>query len=224
MTKVYNLTMCGAFSITYPFKAGWDKPFNAGYNFQKPFEPSYNARPGQSLPVILNTRPDDIQLVNWGLKPKWLKGKMLINVRDDSLATKPLFQKDLRERRCIIPADGFYEWATTEGKKIPFRFVLKTKKLFAFAGIWQENSETKESKFAIITTQPNKLVEKYHNRMPVILPLHKEREWLDTEQDLKLALNLLTPYPADLMQAFPVSSKLNSPKNNFAEIIEPLEI
>lgn len=214
--------MCGAFSITYPFKSGWDSPFNAGYNFKTPFTPRFNARPSQDLPAILNTKPDDIQLVNWGIKPKWLKGKMLINVRDDSLFTKPIFHKNLQQRRCIIPADGFYEWTIENGKKTPFRFILKSKKLFAFAGIWENDPETNQPEFAIITTTPNRLVEKYHNRMPVILPPEREQEWLDVNQDIGLALNLLSPYPAELMQAYPVSSQINSPKNNFAQLIEPI--
>lgn len=216
--------MCGAFSITYPFKEGWDKPFNAGYNFPEPFKPRFNARPGQSLPVILNSKPDEIQLINWGLKPNWLKGKILINVRDDSLATKPMYYRDLKERRCIIPADGFYEWTTEDRKKTPYRFVLKSKKLFAFAGIWQPDPKTNQPQFAIITTEPNQLVKKYHNRMPVILPARKESEWLNTTLAVNKLLDLLKPYPANLMLAYSVSTLVNSPKNDFAQITKPVKI
>lgn len=213
--------MCGAFSILYPFKGGWDEAIE---NNSQTLLPRYNARPGQNLPAVLNTHPNELQIIKWGLKPVWMKGKMLINVRDNSLANKYIFRDDLWHRRCIIPADGFYEWKNIDGTKYPFRFVLKTKSTFSFAGIWEEDPKTKEPLFAIITTEPNKLVAKVHDRMPVILHKKDETKWLNTKEDANLALDLLAPYPAHLMDGYPVSTMVNSSKNDFPEIIKPIKV
>lgn len=215
--------MCGAFSILHPFREGWDRPFNAGYNGIS-IPPRYNARPGQKLPVILNTKPNEFQLVLWGYMPNWDKARPIINARKDSLDTKVTFEESFRKRRCIIPADGFYEWAIVKGKKIPFRFQLKTQKIFAFAGIWKENTETNQPEFTIITTEPNELVSKAHNRMPAILPKNHELEWLDDKLSRHDLLSLLSPYPANLMKAYPVSTLVNSANNDFKEIIKPVKI
>ena len=213
--------MCGAFSILHPFRDASQR-FNVGYNGPA-LPPRYNARPGQLLPVILNTAPRVIQLALWGITPPWQTSRPIINARAESLETKPTFTKSFRERRCLILADGFYEWGMVDGSKIPFRFVLKTKQLFAFAGLWREDPETKQPTFAIITTEPNELVIKVHDRMPAILPLHKELDWLQEKQPALLG-KLLVPYPAHLMQAYPVSTLVNYPKNDTPAVIKPIRL
>src|SRR5262245_55985857 len=123
--------MCGAFSILHPFR---DKSelFNAGYNSPS-FRPRYNARPGQRLPVILNSAPDRLELAVWGIRPRWKASAPIINARAESLTSKVVFFEPFQRRRCVIPADGFYEWAETSSGKVPYRFQLKTRKLFYFA-------------------------------------------------------------------------------------------
>lgn len=214
--------MCGAFAVLHPFREV-GRPFNAGYN-SLDVPPRYNARPGQKLPAILNADPGMVQLALWGLSPSWSKGKLLINARKESLDTKVSFYESFHQRRCVIPADAFYEWGEIHGKKYPFLFRLKTKTLFGFAGIWQEDIKTKQPAFAIITTEPNQLVGKIHDRMPAILPPHKEKVWLAQTTNPAQLLALLNPYPAHLMEAYPVSIAVNFAKNDFPDIIKPVKI
>jgi putative SOS response-associated peptidase YedK len=212
--------MCGAFAILHPFKEV-GRQFNAGYN-DLDLPPRYNARPGQKLPVILNSTPQNVCLALWGITPSWSNGKAIINTRKESLDTKVMFADSFKNRRCVIPADAFYEWAVINGKKIPYLFRMKTKSIFGFAGLWQQDAKTKEPSFTIITTEPNKLVSKIHDRMPAILLPHKEKEWLNGEANPALLENLLNPYPENLMEAYPVSPAVNSSKNDFPEIIKPV--
>ena len=133
--------MCGAFSIIHPFRDVSGR-FNAGYNGPV-LPPNYNARPTQELPVIVNYVPNKIVLGKWGwsMKPVWKVSKPLINARAETLATKPMFYKSFLERRCLVLADGFYEWRKAGARKIPFRFTSRTKELFAFAGLWREEKD-----------------------------------------------------------------------------------
>jgi putative SOS response-associated peptidase YedK len=212
--------MCGGFSIFADFKYLADR-----FAAQAPsvFYPArYNARPSQDLPVILNTDPDKIHITKWGITAPWKETQLIINTRKDSLDTKAFFRTAFRERRCLILADGFYEWAKTHGKKQPYRFILKTKEPFAFAGIWQQATKSKRPAFTIVTTEPNALVEKIHNRMPVILELHHEKDWLNPDLDPTQLLTMLQPFPARLMDAYPVSPLVNSPAHDSPEIIKPL--
>ena len=158
--------MCGRYSIAVE-SSEVEKHFRA--TFAKPVKPRYNAAPSQQLPVILNFNPRKIVLSSWGLKPAWLskisKRDGLINVRAETLREKHTFQSDLAERRCLIPADGFYEWkALPNGKKTPYRIVRKDGQLFAFAGIWEEdkNDGKFEPRFAIITTEANEIMKPIH--------------------------------------------------------------
>jgi putative SOS response-associated peptidase YedK len=179
--------MCGRFTITNEREA-IEQHFGARFATAL-FTPRYNAAPSQSQAVILNTEPEVIQLLVWGLRPKWLphvtKREGLINVRDDTLRDKKTFQRDLAERRCLVLADGFYEWKKTERRqKTPYRFQLQTGEPFAFAGLWEENEDEDGQTlrtFAIITTASNALVEQVHNRMPVILAQETEKAWLNTD-------------------------------------------
>ncbi len=215
--------MCGRYTITATGEQLIER-FDA--ELEADFEPRYNAAPTQNLPVILSDAPHKIRLVRWGLLPKWVREQKrdgIINVRTETLAEKPTFKKDLRERRCLVISDGFYEWQQTDKGKVPYRFTLKDGKPFVFAGIWEPHhiNDQEVNTFAIITTTPNSIVEKVHNRMPVILRTETEREWLNPDLEPEQALGLLAPYPASQMQAYPVSTLVNLPRNDSVEVIKP---
>lgn len=211
--------MCGAYSLSTDF-GKLSKRFKA-----KPpkvsYPKRYNIRPSQPLVAILNTDPEQMVLAQWGIIPFWDKTgkKQIINARKDSLE-KPTFKQSFHERRCLILADGFYEWKTEGSKsKVPYRFTLKSDEPFAFAGIWQEDAE--DPRAVIITTDPNKTVEPIHNRMPAILKPEFEQEWLNPDLQDEQILELLQPYPDKEMKDYAISTLVNLPKNDNLEIIEP---
>jgi putative SOS response-associated peptidase YedK len=216
--------MCGAYSLDKEFDR-LIKRFNATSSVTYPRR--YNIRPTQTVPVILNTDPHHLELASWGITPFWDKTgkKIIINARKDSLE-KPTFKKSFYERRCLVLADSFYEWMTVPGQSIkrPFRFLLKSEQPFAFAGIWkeQDSEEGKEPHCAIITTEPNGIVGKVHDRMPAILRPEAEAEWLDFDTSPEQALELLRPYPDSEMKAYEVSTMVNSPTNDVREAISPV--
>ena len=208
----------------------------------------YNAAPTQKLPVIANAEPNAIQLLTWGLVPAWARDKTggtgLINARLETAATRPSFREAWRRRRCLVLADGFYEWQRTARGKVPLRITLKSDDPFAFAGLWEEwhgfgddsrSAQSAENRwrksgasgeaalrtFTILTTVPNDLMAPIHTRMPVILRPEQEAAWLDTEADRDWQ-RVLEPFPADLMAAYPVSSRVNSPRHDDPSLIEPL--
>ena len=194
--------------------------------------PRYNIAPSQPVAVILNTGDNALAFYKWGLIPSWSKdpaiGDRMINARSESLAEKPSFRNAYRRRRCLILADGFYEWKQNPSSKSkqPVYIRFYDERSFAFAGLWElwhspDGSEIRSC--TIITTQPNSLLEPIHNRMPVILPPEDYKQWLDTEDQHPDQLNkLLVPYPADEMIAFPVSKMVNSPEYDSPEIIKPI--
>lgn len=213
--------MCGAYSLFTDFDK-LSKRFKA-----KPpkvsYPKRYNIRPSQLLVAILNTDPEQMVLAEWGITPFWDKSgkKQIINARKDSLE-KPTFKQSFQERRCLILADGFYEWkAETSKSKTPYRFILKSGEPFAFAGIWQEDAENPHA--VIITTDPNKMVESIHNRMPAILQSEAEQEWLNPDLNLEQISRLLRPYPDEEIRSYPVSTLVNLPRNDSIEIITPRE-
>lgn len=217
--------MCGAFSVIHPFR-DLSQRFNAGYNEKEP-GPRYNVRPTNPIPTILNTDPDEITYTMWGIHPFYDKtGKMFfINARNDSMS-KPTWKKMIQQQRCLILADGFYEWQKVNTKtKQPFRFELKSKEPFAFAGLYQfeENNGKQIPHSVIITTEPNSVVENVHDRMPVILAPKNEKEWLNPDIDTEDALKMLIPYPPKQMVSYPVSTLVNKPVNDTPEIIQPLQ-
>lgn len=223
----YNyITMCGAFSILHPFR-DVSARFNAGYNDSREI-PRYNIRPSQPVPVILNTDHISITYAVWGIHPTYDKTHKMffINARDDSLL-KPTWKHMLSERRCLIPADGFYEWQKLNQPrvKIPYRFELKSKDLFAFAGLWHEefdNTGQTTPHCVIITTEPNDIVAEVHDRMPAMLRREDEQVWLNPDTDVKIALEALKPYPEAKMHRYQVSTLVNSPQNDSEEIIKPV--
>jgi putative SOS response-associated peptidase YedK len=194
--------------------------------------PRYNIAPSQPVAVIPNTGDNTLAMYKWGLIPSWSKdpsiGDRMINARSESLAEKPSFRNPFRRRRCMILADGFYEWKQAPGMKTkqPMYIRLQNGSPFAFAGLWElwmspEGSEVRSC--TIITTQPNSLLEPIHNRMPVILPQDAYQEWLSVEDRQPTQLNgLLVPYPASEMIAFPVSRMVNSPQYESPDLIKPV--
>jgi len=194
-------------------------------------EPRYNIAPTQEAPVVVREDTRILKMMKWGLVPYWAKdesiGYKMINARAETLTQKPSFKKPFKERRCLVLADGFYEWRKTEKKgfKVPMRFVLKGREPFSFAGlwdVWQKPDGEKLLSFTIITTEANDLMRPIHDRMPVILPKEDEDLWLDPDlKDVNKLVPLLTPYPSDTMDFYEVSTLVNSPENDIPECIEP---
>ncbi|WP_181309020.1 SOS response-associated peptidase [Rufibacter sp. XAAS-G3-1] len=190
----------------------------------------YNAAPSQLLPVITNREPGKVQHFSWGLLPSWSKekehGLRPINARTETILEKPSFRTLIGSKRCLVPADSFYEWKRVGKTKTPYRILLKDESMFAFAGLWDEwvDKVTGEvlHTFTVITTEPNELMAGIHNRMPVILHPEEEEIWLSGTGDVKLLSELLKPYPAGEMKAYPVSTLVNSPKNDGPEILKPM--
>ena len=216
--------MCGRYSFIAPAPSA-EARFEAG--FAEPAPLLYNAAPSQRLPVITNAAPDRIQLLRWGLVPAWSRdpsgGPRPINARAETLAEKPSFRLLLGRRRCLVLADGFYEWRATPAGKVPYRILLRDEQPFAFAGLWDEWVDRATGElhptFTIITTEPNSLMAGIHNRMPVILPNRAaERGWLADGRRLADHQQQLQPLDA-AMRAYVISKRVNSPANNDAEVL-----
>jgi len=199
-----------------------------------PLPARYNIAPSQDAAAVregAKTGNRSIEPLRWGLVPYWAKdptiGNRLINARGETLTEKPAFKAPFRHRRCLIPADGFYEWQKTGSRKQPHFIRRADGGIFALAGLWERWSDTVHEPiqtFTIITTQPNALLEPIHNRMPVILPEARYDEWLDPDNhDLASLQALLQPYPASEMDAYPVSTYVNTPHNEGPECVRPLE-
>lgn len=194
--------------------------------------PRYNVAPSQVMPIVRGTedRRRELAYARWGLVPHWAKeaaiGNRLINARAEGLADKPSFRDSFKRRRCLIPANGFYEWQKVGTKKQPWLLRLAGGAPFAFAGLWSSwtDPESRESleTFAIVTTEPNPLAARVHDRMPVILPDAARATWLDPRAERERLLGLLAAYPAAEMEAFPVSTRVNSPANDDPACVEPI--
>lgn len=212
--------MCGRYRVIHPAKEIEDR-FEADIPMDL-YRPNYNASPSQYLPVVSNMNLGEVSFYKWGLIPTWAKdpsiGNNLINARAETIAEKPAFKGSLKYWRCLVLADGFYEWKREGARKQPYLITLTDERLFSFAGIWAEWSSPDGSPiqtYTIITTTPNSLMETIHPRMPVILHREDERRWLDAKRPTTEALSLLKPYPPEQMLARMVSLKVNSPANNF---------
>jgi len=198
--------------------------------------PRYNIAPTQTVVAVRQAEQGGRELarVRWGLIPSWAKdhkiGSNLINARADSVATKPSFRQAFKKRRCLIPVDGFYEWQAVPGQKIkqPFHIGLKDSPVFAFAGLWEswvdpEGKPVETS--SIITTDANEAIQVVHNWMPVILDPVDYDEWLGRDQqDVERLQKLLRPCAAEKMRLTPVSTLVNSPRNEQPECVAPLGV
>jgi putative SOS response-associated peptidase YedK len=219
--------MCGRYTISTSIDV-LAKRFHATPS-REILAPTYNAAPSQALPAIFNTNPHEITVSAWGFIPEWANGradvKPLINARGETVATKPTFRQAFKTKRCLVVADGFYEWKRAGKHKVPYRIALQSGEPFAFAGIWStvhDPSDHPYTTFAIITTEANDLVAQVHNRMPVILHARDEADWLHPQLALEDAQALLVPFPADLLTLAEVSPKVNSPANNTPDLFQPV--
>ncbi len=222
--------MCGRFTLTDP-----DADLAVQFNLPEipDLKPRYNIAPSQPVAAVRIAAAGMVRemvMLRWGLIPFWAKdpgiGARMINARSETVAEKPAFRHAFQRRRCLVVADGFYEWQKQNGTKQPFYIRLREARPFAFAGLW-ERWESPEAEViescTLLTTQPNDLLREVHNRMPVILrPEHYEL-WLDTKvQEASLLQPLLRPYSPAEMDAYPVSRWVNSPDNDDPRCIEPL--
>lgn len=221
--------MCGRFTLTVQ-PTDLQQAFPQ-YAFPAEGKARFNIAPGQPVLAVPNTPALKAEYFLWGLIPSWAKdpavGARLINARAETLSEKPSFRSAYRYKRCLIFADGFYEWKTTPGTKAktPYFIRLKTGEPFTFAGLWDEWHAADGSLIrscVIITTSPNALMSTLHERMPVILPSAARETWLDpTPHKPETLQALLTPYPAEEMSAYPVSTLVNRPENDRPELILP---
>jgi putative SOS response-associated peptidase YedK len=195
-------------------------------------KPRYNIAPSQDAPVIVSV--DGVrsgELFQWGLVPWWAKdpsiGNQMINARAETLATKAAFKDLVGQQRCLVLADGFYEWRKEGKRKVPMRFKLKTGEPFAFAGLWdswRKPDGKRLQTFTIITTEPNEVLRPVHNRMPVVLNDEAALTWLNYNgSHLSLALSVLKPFPAELMEGYDVSPLVNDPRNDSLDCVAPYE-
>lgn len=227
--------MCGRYALKSSRKAvaAW---FGIDEDDLPAFGQSFNIAPQTFQPVVrlaAETGEREVVLLRWGLIPIWAKssreGAMRFNARAEDLASKPSFRDALRKRRCLVPADAFYEWQKLGAKdKRPFAIAMKDGGLYAFAGLWERWKDPGDDiwleTFTIITTDPNELMAPLHNRMPVIIPRVDYDRWLgsDANEDHSLPLDLLRPFPAEEMVAWRVGDDVGNVRNNTAELIEPL--
>lgn len=217
--------MCGRYTLTNT--AGITARFKAKQP-ELPLKARYNVAPSQVMPVVVRNSPNRLELMKWGLIPFWSKepkaGYSTINARAEGIADKPAYRKPIRSQRCLVPADGFYEWQKNGTSKQPFFIHLKDEELFAFAGlydIYKDKDGNELKTFTIITTEPNELMASIHNRMPVILRPEDEDLWLDPAvTDPQQVLDLLKPYSVKEMEAYPVSKQVNSPENDLPELVK----
>jgi putative SOS response-associated peptidase YedK len=222
--------MCGRYSVAISAKDKNNKGSKIARLLEKyKTEAHYNAAPTQLLPVVTGENPDELQLFSWGLIPHWVKEQSSkyrpINARAETLMDKPSFRELVSSRRCLIPANGFFEWRTTATGKIPYRFLLKSEELFSFAGLWDEwtDKETGEvsNTFTMITTEANALVRPTHDRMPVILSPDTEDAWLNVTKGNQELFRILRPYPSKEMKSYAVSPLVNSVANNSPAVLAP---
>ncbi len=221
--------MCGRFTLTID-PAELQDAF-VDYTFPARFAPRFNIAPTQPVLAIPNNGRNAADFFMWGLIPSWVKdpsiGSRLINARGETLAEKPSFRGGYKYKRCLILADGFYEWKSQPGTKtkIPHFIHLKTGGVFAFAGLWDEWHASDGSTVrscTIITTTPNQLMAPIHDRMPMILHPTDYTQWLDAAPRTPESLQpLIKPFPAELMEAYPVSTLVNSPAVDRAECVVP---
>jgi len=213
--------MCGRFSF-----AASDRIIEEHFGIspgQTEFKPSFNCAPSQKLAVISSEAQDVFSYMRWGLIPFWAKdisiGNKLINAKAETISEKPSFRQSFATKRCLVPADGFYEWKQDK-VKTPFRIAMKDDSIFAMAGLWSRWNDAGGKvldTFTIITTTANQLMQPIHHRMPVILELKDYKIWLGRSSPETL-LSLLKPYPEIRMKAFPVSTLVNSPVNDCIQV------
>jgi putative SOS response-associated peptidase YedK len=222
--------MCGRFTLTLD-PGELQETLNLGeITFE--YTPRYNIAPTQPVAIVRDAQARKVELFRWGLVPSWAKdisiGERLINARSETLGEKPSFRSAFAHRRCLILADGFYEWHRAQsGPKVPYYFKLRSGKPFAFAGLWESWHSPKGDDLltcTIITCAANALVAEHHERMPVILPLNVQYSWLAPQTPAVELVSLFASYPPNDMVAYPVSKAVNSPENDTAECIKAISL
>ena len=219
------LEMCGRFTLKSPARTKFD-----GVNRSNlpPLFPRYNIAPSQSVLTIVRRGAErEAAFLQWGLIPSWSKeAKGFINARSETLEEKPSFSESFRERRCLIVADGFYEWDQRSARsKQPYYFQMNDESPFAFAGIWDQwhGNRMSITSCAIITTIANDLLAPIHGRMPVLLDQESQDTWLNGDSKLAALKSLLTPFPASKMKSHAVSYDVNHPKIDDERLVRPVE-
>jgi len=222
--------MCGRFTLKTPVET-------LAEVFELPtvpeLPPRFNIAPSDAVAAVRVAGPEPVRelaLLRWGLVPPWAEepkaGSRMINARAETVATNGAFRSAFRRRRCLVPADGFYEWQRQEHGKQPFYIHTRDDAPFAFAGlweVWEGKDGTVLETCTVITTEPNELMQPIHNRMPVILDRADYARWLDPRMnDPELLKAFLRPFPSEKMTAYPVSRLVNSPSNDAPECLAPL--
>jgi len=218
--------MCGRFTLTL-------ESIVISERFGVPltdWQPRYNIAPSQLCPIVLmENHQRRLDFMHWGLIPHWSNDKMssykLINARIESVKSKPIFRKLFQAKRCLVPADGFFEWRKISGSKIPFRIALKNGELFAFAGlwdVWHSTAEEEIKSFTILTTEANSTLSGLHNRMPIMLKKENEGYWLNPDIPVEKLDRVLNPIPAGELIIYEVSNVVNSWKIDNLKCIQPL--
>lgn len=226
--------MCGRYGISVTREELKDY-LNEHYNIEVLDEnivlPRYNIAPGQNAISLINDGTRfRVGLLKWGFVPEWANdesvGYKMINARKETISSKPAFKKSFLQRRCVIIADGFFEWYRTTSTKTPYYFYLKNRNIFGFAGLWtmyEREDKTKVYTCTIITTTANSLMKDIHDRMPVILTEESAKKWLDPDlRDIQALEALLTEYDSNEMELHQVSSRVNKASNDDPEIIMPV--
>ncbi|MNC34016.1 putative SOS response-associated peptidase YedK [compost metagenome] len=221
--------MCGRYTITVTLEElmemfGADDAVGDGLLL-----PRFNIAPTQAGPAIISHGGRSrMGQLRWGLIPSWAKdekiGFQTINAKAETVQDKPAFRTSFQKKRCLIPADGYYEWQQQGSTKQPYRIVLKDRPVFAFAGLydtWTSPDGKKISTYTIITTTANALTEKLHPRMPVILPREHQNHWLDSTASPAALMSLLVPYEPSRMELYPVSPAVGNVRNEGPELIRP---
>ncbi len=219
--------MCGRYTLKTPIDVLAE--YFEVEEYPSSLTPSYNIAPTQEVAAIVEEdEKRKLEMFRWGLIPSWAKdpsiGNKMINARAETVSEKPSFRSAFKKRRCLIVADGFYEWQKTDSGKQPYHFRMKDSSPFAFAGLWEtwDKEGEKIRSCSIVTTDANDLMNEIHHRMPVILHPENYGAWLDQGFEEKEALtDLLRPYPSEEMKAYMVSRRVNKPANNEPSVIEP---
>jgi len=221
--------MCGRYTYTDPARIREMMLRDYGFVIESEVAARYNVAPSQTHPVIVRGADGKPQVssMRWGLVPFWdksAKPKIApINARSEEVFDKPMFKQALQKRRCLVPADGYYEWRRVDkATKIPYFISLKDRKPFCFPGIYETQTELHPPTFALLTTRPNELTRTIHDRMPVIHDGEEGERWLKAAHINRDALNeYCSPIPEEWMQAYPVTTVVNSPANDRSECIIP---
>lgn len=195
--------------------------------------PSYNVAPTDFQPIVRLDRDGqrELTVMRWGLVPYWAKNSKIgfstINAKSETVTTSPTFREAMKRRRCLVPAEWFYEWQKIDGKaKQPYAISLRDDSLFAFAGLWERWRDKAKDQvietYTILTVDPNELLEPIHDRMPVILAPKDYQRWLEPGEPTHLPTDLLRPYPAEEMKAWKVGSAVGNVRNNAPELLAPI--